>query len=139
MIKTKNMDRSPFSILQTIAWCAQRITILEAVADHVNHYRSPAIQAALGQITDDLQYCEGRVLHGYDVSYGLIGSVTDRVRALAGRLRQSPKHKLGAHDPAFEIVRHLRNRWYGRKQNDAYPNEIAEQVMDQYPVPYYLK
>ena len=135
-----HVNRAPFGLLQKIAWCAHRLTCLEAVADYVSYYNSPAIQAKLyGIVQFDLAHVKGEALYGYDLSYGLVDSILERARKLTARLRASGKHELGDDDPAFEIARHLDNRWYGRREDDAYPNEVAERIMARYPVPYYLR
>jgi len=131
---------SEFSLLETIALNAHHLTIIEAVADHVRYYRSPAIYAALDQIQCNLEHLDGYELHGYNTSYGLIKGVLDRAEALKAKMRDGgTAHELGDDDPAFEIVRHIRNRWFGRRECDAYPNDIAERIMARYPAPYYLQ
>jgi len=44
-------------------------------------------------------------------------------------------HNLGDSDPAFEIIRHLDNNWWGRKPTicEAYPNAFAGDLLDRYP------
>lgn len=130
--------RTYLSTPERIAWCAHHVTVLKAVAEHTHYYRSPAIQAELAQIRHNIELYKFEELYGYDVSYGLIDSVLERIDALNARLRESPKHELGAYDPAFEIVRHLRNRWFGARENDAYPNNVAETILKRYPRPFYL-
>lgn len=137
MYQAENGHRH-LSIPERIAWCAHQITVLEAVAEHVKYYRSPAIQAELGQIRHNIELHTLKELFGYDVSYGLIDGILGRIDKLNERLRQSPRHELGSEDPAFEIVRHLRNRWFGEKENDAYPNDVAEAILRRYPRPFYL-
>lgn len=41
-----------------------------------------------------------------------------------------------AEDPAFEIIRHLNNNWWGSKPtvNEAWPNAFADELMERYPV-----
>lgn len=46
-------------------------------------------------------------------------------------------HNLGDRDPAFEIIRHLDNNWWGRRPtiNRSWPNDFADALMEKYPAP----
>lgn len=115
-------------------WCAHRIAVLSAVFDAIDSY-SPAILLALLHIEEHELKTGVDALFGYDVQYGIANAVAERLHALKNRILAKPRLD---DDPAFEIIRHIKNRWYGTRENDSYPNEIAERIMADHPYPHYL-
>lgn len=125
----------------------ERLTVMiEAVSTHVGDVSSPVLLKACREARSWLPHTS------YHDRTGIAGMVFVAAvfedRPVAERFDAARKridavwnrHKVGdwrEGDPAFPIVRHLDNNWWGRCPiiNLAWPNEFADALLAQYPAP----
>jgi len=73
-------------------------------------------------------YVSVNTLH-LNENFPVFGELRERYEALC------EKHgggKLGGGDPAFEILRHLKNTHWGTRDDSSYPNVIAQEIINSY-------
>jgi len=143
-------DHAPFLVIfaERAAEAVVILRMLEAVSEHVGECYSPAIiLTGIGELHQHFPYAPRYIQWVTDSSGARIGvnhingniiapeifGQYDEIIRLADALYK--RHAAGEYvpnnDPAFEIVRHLRNNWWGRKEppNISYPNPVADKIL----------
>ncbi len=128
---------------------AERITaMLEEISESIGPVWSPAMvlngiaqahQEFPSSFFYDRQGCAGIVFVSAVFEHRPLAM---RFQAVADKLKviyaKHTAERVGeADDPAFEIIRHLNNNWWGRRPtiNSSWPNDFADALMEKYPPP----
>lgn len=126
---------------------AERLmAMLEAVSERVGAVYSPALLFASenlrGWLPHTMYYDNGPAGMLFVSTVFEYRPAAERFDAVKRRWdalwkRHAANRVEGADDPAFVIVRHLNNNWWGRRpvRCEAYPNELAESLIERYPAP----
>lgn len=124
----------------------ERITaMLDEISAHVGEVGSPSIVLnGMAQVNSffpssffyDREGCAGMVFVATVFEHRPIAQRFEQCREMLRAIAERHyNHVPGDSDPAFEIIRHLNNNWWGRKPtvSKAYPNAFADALLELYP------